>query len=262
MDQVKTEYITRHAIQESQYADSYHWNDRKLVERARYARLTEVIADTVERTAKRHGRTAVSICDFGCGDGKSTVALKQLLERTGLETEVVGVDVSPKAIEWARLKSAEVMANPPTFIVGTITDGLNALTPSKNHAALFVVMREVIEHLPEYVIDNVLNETAAFSSTTTVLVTTPSTNSPVEPKHLRHYTTATLQQTFERNSFSSPDIRGFGYRPRGLFRPLKRLKATLNGVPLLWRIMNPAWRIVSPNRAITLVAVGEPELRG
>jgi hypothetical protein len=118
-----------------------------------------------------------------------------------------------------------------------------------------VLMREVIEHLPENDIDEILQYTGAKIPRAKILISVPSVNSPTEEKHFRHYAEHSLRETLRRNGYDPVTVTGFGFRPAAFYWLLKRTKALLNKNPRLWWLMNPLWRAVKPEWAITLVAV-------
>ncbi|MCK4305183.1 MAG: class I SAM-dependent methyltransferase [Candidatus Eisenbacteria sp.] len=283
-----SQYTAKQVIQEAEYAAAYHWSKRKRLEWTRYWRLTNLLADLISGIDSVRARSSVSICDFGCGDGRGSYELWQILNSRGFKTSLVGVDRSQDAIAWAKAKtgskpsdshsSADTgggrvlsqaadtdgapQARPDggclSFRVADIDEALRALPDDGSPPV--VVMREVIEHLSEDEIDTVLTTIRRRAPSACLLVTTPSTNSPVEAKHFRHYTPESLSLTMERNSFAVTRMLGYAFRPSALFRPLQRAKGILDRLPLLWRLMNVAWRTVPPGVAITLVCMAAPSV--
>lgn len=83
-----------------------------------------------------------SVLDAGCGDGFFT---NKLAEQVGAQ-EVMGIDISDKAVELAREKYPELQ-----FRQGELN-----LIPLENNSYDFISMVEVIEHLVD--VDGVLEE--------------------------------------------------------------------------------------------------------
>ena len=238
----EVKYALKQGWLDRSYIDRpYHWRKNRL-EAYRYDRLTDIIVNSL---ISRLADDAV-ICDYGCGDGRTAYLVRRELVRYGKTCSVVGVDVSEPAIRWAQTMTAQEPGL--SFVAG----GPERIPPN----TMALILREVIEHLPEPDIDKVLDRARELGAT--VVLTTPSLNSPLGRAHLRHYDSEQLLNTLRRNGFEVLRIDGFGWRPARLYRPLLKLKSTLSLIPLAWRIMNPCWRIVSPASAITLVAVAEP----
>lgn len=240
-------------IQESEYSAPVHWGDSShLVEEDRYRRMTEYLCQLVSSAADPNG---IAVCDIGCGDGRTTVLMYEWLTAHRIPHIVVGVDYSAQAIAWARRKAAEHGHKAVVFGVGNGTEAVRlfATKRARGMPALFL-LREVIEHMPDDVIDATLQAIRANDPAAAVLVTTPSTNSPVDKKHLRHYTPQALDATMTRNGYPAPRLTGFGFRPKAWYRTLTVAKSLLNRTPVLWRAMSVCWRRVNPSRAITLIA--------
>ena len=246
-------YASKQALQETQYDSAYHWDDTRRVEASRYRRLTAVIGGLIVERANLTQTPVGAICDFGCGDGRGTMQLAEAFAGRHLNPVIVGADLSERAVAWARKQVAAAGARDLRFMSGSIEDALAQL-PVTSGSGLYVVMREVVEHLEDRDLDHILQRIRQARPEASVVITTPSTNSPVARKHLRHYTTASLTATHERNGYTATVI-GFGFRPKSLYGPLVYLKSLLNRAPVAWMLMNPAWRTVSPNHAITLIAV-------
>ena len=246
-------YADKQRIQAAQYQAAYHWDARKPVEHHRYEQMTQMLVGEI---TGRMREPAVRVLDFGCGDGRSTYGVWSALRQAGHACRVIGVDVSHEAIEWARERTREAADETLEFSTGKVEDGLARLEAADGQP--FVVMREVIEHLPEEDIDHAFQAIATRLPSVTLVVSVPSSNSPVEEKHFRHYDAESLRATFERNPFACEPVAGFGFRPRALYRPLRKLKSRLNRTRGLWRGFNWLWRPVRPSLAMTLVATGTP----
>jgi 2-polyprenyl-3-methyl-5-hydroxy-6-metoxy-1,4-benzoquinol methylase len=251
------DYTAKQAIQSAQYADAYHWSPGRPVDAQRYRRMTALLAEMVMRSASESPGKIVTILDVGCGDGYGSFLLWNDLRRHAFDVRLIGVDVDENAIRWARRKTSAVRASGMSFLAGTVDDGLALLNDSSPF--LVVMLREVIEHLPEQMIDNIFSCLRGQVAPCMLIVSVPSVNSPVEKKHFRHYTEDILRETFRRNGWLCDQVLGFGFRPRRLYTSLRLLKGCLNRTPVLWRMLNPTWRCVSPELAITLIATGTPE---
>ena len=240
-------------IQESQYKTAYHWNENKRVETRRYHKLTELISKSI--SSRILPCSECTVIDIGCGDGRSTYYLHKSLVNNGHPTNIIGCDISKRAIELA-LHEVESRGEPIdiNFICGSACDVINGISKDTNN--IFIVMREVIEHLQEEQIDEILHCVRSRFKHPIIILTTPTTNSPVEEKHFRHYTVTTLSNTIKRSGYQVSDIIGFGFRPRILYSFLKKLKHRLNSSMFHW-IMNPCWHVVPARMAITLVIIGE-----
>lgn len=244
----------KHAIQQAQYVSAYHWDDRKRVEARRYLRMTETLVARVAAMAADKNKRALSLIDFGCGDGRSSFLVWRMLRERGIATRLLGVDITEEAIEWAKTKTAHLADEGLDFKNVSLETVLDEAGPHRQADA--VIMREVIEHLREEEIDQVFGLIRARLPECGVVITVPSTNSPVDAKHYRHYTPDHLRRTLERNGFTCGEVSGFGFRPAPLYGLLRWLKAKLNKKPLIWRLMNWMWRPMPPALAITLLAVG------
>lgn len=138
------------------------------------ALLEEVTAEVVALCPHR-------VLDFGCGDGRLAY---ELGTRGGIE-DVVGVDLSERAIAFAR---AFMPPNLARLIHGDV-----------GYMAEFdfdvIVLMEVLEHIPDASLGAVL---AALKSRLNgdgrMIVSVPTTNVPLHPKHERHYDLATLRE--------------------------------------------------------------------
>ncbi len=253
---IEDPYSDKQAIQAAQYRTAYHWSRNKRVEAERYARMTRLIADLAIEAGHVPGKGRVNVLDFGCGDGRGAFLFWSDLRNRGLDVRLVGVDIAEEAVDWAKRMTADFADDSLQFCHGTIKDGLAVL--GGDGVPTIVVMREVIEHWPEAEIDRVLSLLRQSRPYCTLLVSVPSTNSPTEKKHFRHYTAERLRETLERNGFETQLVTGFGFRPAPLYRSLRRLKSVLNRIPVFWRLLNPTWRIISPRWAITVLASARP----
>jgi 2-polyprenyl-3-methyl-5-hydroxy-6-metoxy-1,4-benzoquinol methylase len=246
-----SDYSAKQKIQNSQYKEPYHWLSKKRVDSFRYQKLTQLIVKLICEIDTVNKSQNISICDFGCGDGRSAYLIWDSLNNDGIKSNIIGVDISEDAIEWARKMTRDLNTTGLDFIVGDIKTALLRL--QETAGPIIIIMREVIEHLQETEIDKLISQIKDNAESGHIIVTTPSVNSPVEKKHIRHYSVQTLNNTMTRNGLKVTKILGFGFRPRLLYYPLMNLKRIFNTLPFVWRIMNRTWKVVSPDMAITLV---------
>ena len=247
-------HAAKQEIQAAQYRTAYHWGAGKVVDSHRYERIT---AWMVAQITHHSCGSKLHVLDFGCGDGRATFLVWEALRAAGLWCRVTGLDISADAIHWARERTRELADESLQFSVGRMEDGLDRLNATPDQP--FIVLREVIEHLPDDQIDQALQAIAAQCPSATLCASVPSTNSPVANRHFRHYDVYGLRSTFERNGFACEPILGFGLRPRPLYRPLRKLKSKLNRTRWLWRGFNWLWRPCPPGLAMTLLAVATPQ---
>ncbi len=93
-------------------------------------------ADQVERMLRTNGIEPRSLCDVGSGAGE---VLRQLRERLGRETELVGYDVSPQAHELAAPRATDGLR----FELGDLA------TEPEDVAFDVLIILDVIEHLED-----------------------------------------------------------------------------------------------------------------
>ncbi len=127
-----------------------------------------------------------SVLDVGCGDG---YMINQLC-RLNYDGQLGGVDTSERAITFAR-------AFCPRDNVFHADDIFKM-----NEKSELVSMIEVIEHIPNEIVDAFIKQAFSLSSKY-VLISVPTTAFPLQKKHYRHYDEALLaQQTeFSKNDF-------------------------------------------------------------
>lgn len=110
-----------------------------------------------------------SVLDVGCGDGRLIGLLKESVEH------VVGVDLSERAIQYARAFHPEV-----DFRV------INANQLDEEFDV--VVAMEVLEHIPTEQVTNFLQSLEARAKNEgDVIISVPTTVIALTPKHFRHY---------------------------------------------------------------------------
>lgn len=119
---------------------------------------------------------ASKVLDFGCGDGR----LISLLQEDG--QVLVGVDHSERALRLARA------FNPNATFHSSIQD--------VNDVFDCITMVEVLEHIPDSDIPSVLRGLhQRLASDGHIVISVPTKNVPVNPKHYRHYDIELLERT-------------------------------------------------------------------
>lgn len=174
------------ALQEAQYQFPYHYLPR--LDRGRF-RFHEVLSWGHEYLSYlMHVADLVAqqewtrLIDIGCGDGR----LVSILAERFPEKLVVGLDYSERAVGLAR-----VLAPAGHFVSGDVTD--LDLFPEKFDLATCI---ETIEHIePELLADFIRGIRSQLKTGAVLLVTVPSTNLPLQPKHYQHFTPETLSRT-------------------------------------------------------------------
>ena len=125
-------------------------------------------------------KKAKKILDFGCGDGR---LVKELINEN--ESEIYGVDISKKALTFARLFCKD--ENNKIFF-----EDINNLNQSDFD---FIVATEVLEHIHEDELQSALKDISGIiKNDGHFLVTVPSVvRQPMPKKHYRHYTLNLLE---------------------------------------------------------------------
>lgn len=246
----------KQALQEAEYEVPIHWGLSR-AEGLKYRCLSNRLGALIAAIPEVGASAKVTFIDLGCGDGASTTQVVEAIRRFGIEVFAHGYDYSERAIAIAIKKTADV-ENPPSFSVQPV-ETMTSL-PTRN-GPVVVLMREVLEHLTEEQIDAALGKLKELYPGFHLIATTPSDNSPVEPKHYRHYSTEMLTATLARSDMSPIRVMGFSFRPRALFAPLSRLKSGLNRRPFFWRLTRPLWSMYPPQWSQTLVALTKDPAR-
>ncbi|MFZ5776646.1 MAG: class I SAM-dependent methyltransferase [Bacillota bacterium] len=110
-----------------------------------------------------------SLLDVGCGDGR----LFTLVEHIPV---LVGVDVSARALAFASAFNPGAV-----FVHGTVDDVEGTFDA--------ITLIEVIEHIPDDGIPHLVQSLdRRLKEQGVVIVSVPTINSPLSPKHYRHYT--------------------------------------------------------------------------
>ena len=181
------------ARQERQYAFPYHYLDlhvafHRLLRSTPYRYQLAMMTDLVRSLG------GGSVLDAGCGDGR----LCRELVSAGV-ADVTGVDYSEAAIGFARVINPNVR-----FEVQDLT----RLQLDRRFDV--VIAMEVIEHLPPDVAEAAIARLRDHvADDGHLVVTVPSTATPVEPKHYRHFNATSLTSTLAPH-FDVVSVRGYG----------------------------------------------------
>jgi 2-polyprenyl-3-methyl-5-hydroxy-6-metoxy-1,4-benzoquinol methylase len=240
----------KQALQEAEYEVPIHWGLVR-AEGLKYRCLSNRLGALVAAIPEVAAAKRVTFLDLGCGDGASTTQVVQAIRKRGIDVFAHGYDYSERAIALA-VEKTSAMDNPPSFSVQPVET--MTTVPTQN-GPVVVLMREVLEHLTNEQIDAAFSKLKKLYPGFHLIATTPSDNSPVEPKHYRHYSKEILTSTLARNDMSPIRVMGFSFRPRALFAPLSRFKSGLNRRPFFWRLTRPLWAMYPPQWSQTLVAL-------
>lgn len=170
--------------QEDQYSFPYHyvprWGEHFTQIRTmrwgyEYASYMEYVLDLL---AEHH--KPKRLLDVGCGDGRFIYEARKRLP----DTELSGVDYSHQAISFARAFNPDV-----SFFVEDITN------PSLDIGRYdSIVLIETLEHIPPAEVPRFLGGLAnLLEKKGTLIVTVPSSNVPVSPKHYQHFDQRALE---------------------------------------------------------------------
>lgn len=162
--------------QESGYIFPYHYLDLKSDEHSfilhlEYLSYMNVVKDLMRPFAGQ------DILDAGCGDGRFCYEMKKENVR------ITGIDYSPNAIAFARIINPEV-----EFDICDLRD----FKSSKKFDIICLI--ETLEHIEPKEIDSILENLAKnLKDGGELIITVPSTNVPLAPKHYQHFTVESLE---------------------------------------------------------------------
>lgn len=143
------------------------------------------------------------VLDVGCGDGRLLNELRANLP----SAELVGVDYSERPLLFAR-----------AFGYGRdVIFKRSDITQEKEHGYDVVTLIEVLEHIPVDDVDRFFSACVeAVAPKGRIIVTVPSTNSPVNHKHYQHFSEESLRAVFEKQPITIEKIEfltGLGFFP-------------------------------------------------
>lgn len=182
---------------------SRHWNFA-----ASYIAALQLISNWLNSIIQNQNKSKHRHLDIGCGDGALIHHLSRMINVKNIR--FTGVDVDERSIAWAKMfnKSATLSV----MDIKNISDTFDSAT-----------LVEVIEHIPPEDLHTFLDNVAKLVRPGgAILITVPSVEKPVAPKHFQHFTMGQLKDILEKN-FSNIEIHGFeksGYLLRTLRKSL------------------------------------------
>lgn len=168
-------------IQEEQYVFPYHYLSLydPLYERILHRGYLSQLSLANELLDLSAGE---SVLDAGCGDGRFSYEVK----RNHPDVRISGADYSARAIAFAKAFSPNI-----EFAVRDLSATAASDVFDK------VASIEVLEHIPpDQIPDFASNLVKQVKPGGLLVVTVPSVNLPVSPKHYQHFTPARLQEVF------------------------------------------------------------------
>lgn len=125
-----------------------------------------------------------SILDFGCGDARLLHELRRCL---GTHVELYGIDIDKRALLFAQ-----------AFSTGDSLRLTNQWEELEDKQFNLVIASEVLEHIPTAELGTVVEQLARHvSDDGSLLVSVPTHNLPLIPKHFRHFRLNELQKVLE-----------------------------------------------------------------
>ncbi len=215
--------------QELQYGFPYHYLDvgsdhHRWVIAIEYLSL---LSRVKRELAPFHGQ---SILDAGCGDGRFCFELRS--ERA----EVTGVDYSERALAFARAFNPGVQFH---------CQPLHTLELGRDFDAIALI--EVIEHIPPALLPAVTERIARhLSANGRLVVTVPSKNLALSPKHEQHFDEASLRAVLEPR-FEVESLTGYARTgwERQLYLLLRQVGALLYPPSVVFPKLRRYFQLVS-----------------
>lgn len=162
-------------IQEDEYSFPYHYLSTlsPLID-VEYSSYLAIVSSYLRNKDVR-------VLDFGCGDGRLGYELRNS------KCSVIGIDFSEKAIAFAKAFSHGVK--------NVSFDVQDILTYNPKKRFDVIVAMEVMEHIPKEECDKIVSSFARLLSRGgKLIVTVPSTNLSLSPKHYRHFDEKSLRE--------------------------------------------------------------------
>jgi ubiquinone/menaquinone biosynthesis C-methylase UbiE len=202
-------------LQEVEYYLPYHWLVRRGAKEVQLKKMSLVAA-----MLSRSGLKGGNALDIGCGDGKHTFDLQNMLP----DFHFSGADFSERAITYARMLAPQI----PFYV----QDGTSLQFADASFDA--IVSIEVIEHIPVAEVPLFLQEIKRLLKPGGVVVlTTPTTNRPVDEKHFQHFSEASMRKYLGDAGFQIREMQGFGL---ALAPWLDTLYRYIIDLPMAWRL--------------------------
>jgi 2-polyprenyl-3-methyl-5-hydroxy-6-metoxy-1,4-benzoquinol methylase len=199
--------ISREAFQEAEYYFPYHYIDlaSKEFKQIKAIDYLEKIF-TIIKYSKINSNS--NVLDIGCGDGRLIYEIKKHT------SNIIGIDVSEKAINFAKAFNPQIK-----FIVGDITS--KKISLEQEFSVITCV--DVIEHLPDKKVKQVIDKAYdMLQPDGKLVISVPSTNLKLIPKHYKHYSTSELKKVVS-TKFKKISI--YGYLPKNNDKKVKALQA-------------------------------------
>lgn len=195
------------AHQEDQYIFPYHYSDmisehHRLLNSFDYLNRLKIVLNAVNTIKPK------TVLDAGCGDGRVCLELNKL------GYQVTGIDYSDRAVALAKAFNPEV-----EFLV----QDLENLNMDKKFDT--IILMEVLEHFIPEKIDIILAGLAnRLNEGGRLIITVPSVNIPLNPKHYQHFTPESLARTVAKY-FEVESVKGYAKKgsKKRYFNILKKL---------------------------------------
>jgi SAM-dependent methyltransferase len=173
---------------DADYCTPYHWYLKKEdLSRggAEYWQYINIVKDLVKPLKKE------KILEVGCGDGRTADYLGEVFP----ESQVLGIDISEKAIGFARLLARHSQFRHAD--VYRVDEKFDCL-----------LLIEVLEHIPRAEVNPFLKKVASLLLPQGHLIlSVPSTNLPMlHPGHVQHFTTEKLQAELENAGLKMDEV--------------------------------------------------------
>ena len=173
-------FTDKQSVQEDAYSFPYHYLDLAVKEYRLIHRVLAMSRINIVKNLLRPFRGQL-ILDAGCGDGRFCYELKNE------NAKVVGIDISEKALAFARAFNPEV-----EFYNQDLKD------LSLPYRFDSIVMMESLEHMiPDEIPAVLLNLSKVLRQRGRLVVTVPSIAQPVEAKHYQHFSEESLKRTLD-----------------------------------------------------------------
>ena len=174
-------------LQERAYRSPYHY--LPVIEEARFSQhqywswgyrylgRLQITLELLEKTSFQ------SLLDIGCGDGRF---LREVQYRFSGK-RLLGIDYSKQAVHLARSLNPELQYEVMDIVQGTLDERFDVVT-----------LLEVIEHIPSESLAEFLRAaTRHLNPGGRLILTTPHSNTRVDPKHHQHFNSARLRDLLQ-----------------------------------------------------------------